>query len=191
MGPLVVGKRDFEPSEFANLRVAIPGADTVAAHLTHGLLPAFKEVVYCRYDQVLDLIENDEVECGVIIHETRFTYIEKGFQLVADLGEIWERKIDAPLPLGVLVARRDLGEELIDQATHILRASLRYAYERSEQAMEYVLKHSIEKDLDVVYDHIQTYVNEETMSMSDEGSKALQTLNELMQKSEETLSIRY
>lgn len=184
MGPLLVAKRDYSPSEYKDLKVAIPGEDTVANLLTKAFLPPFKEVKFCRYDQILDLVENDEVDCGVIIHETRFTYIEKGFQLLNDLGELWEARYKLPLPLGVLVAKTALGPVKIDEIVHIIRASIRFSYECPDKAMEYILKHSQEKDLDVVYDHIQLYVNEESMSLSDAGQKALETLQQLSRQRE-------
>jgi 1,4-dihydroxy-6-naphthoate synthase len=189
VGPLLVAKRDYSPSELQNLKVAIPGKNTVANLLAIGLLPPFKETTYCRYEQVLDLIENDEVDCGVIIHETRFTYVEKGFQLVSDLGELWEARFNLPLPLGVLVAKTSLGQERIDEIIHIIRASIRFSYECPEKAMDYILEHSQEKDLDVVYEHIQTYVNEESMCVSQNGMKALEALRQLKEKNVSTHSI--
>ena len=146
------------------------------------LLPEIQNIHFCTYEQVSRLLRDDIVDAGLIIHETRFTFNRDGFHEVVDLGELWEQNYSLPLPLGGIIAKRSLGQEILNDITHALQASLEHALEDPKTAQKYILEHSIEKDPEVVKRHIDLYVNEETRHLSSEGCAAIEKLFELGRK---------
>ncbi|MCH9627978.1 MAG: 1,4-dihydroxy-6-naphtoate synthase [Chlamydiales bacterium] len=179
-GPKIISKTPFSLDALPSKRIAIPGKETTAHHLLNKLAPAPQEKHFCLYHEVMDLIERDVVECGVIIHETRFTFAQKGFSEVIDLGEEWHRRFELPLPLGGLAVRRDYPYK--EQLLKKLRASLAFAQSTPDASRSFILQHSQEKDPQVVEKHIATYVNAETEDLSPLGIKAIETLTGLCLK---------
>jgi 1,4-dihydroxy-6-naphthoate synthase len=146
-------------------RIAIPGERTTAALLLR-LLGRF-ETVAMRFDQIEDAVLRGDADCGVLIHEGRFTYEAKGLTLLADLGSAWEQRMQCPLPLAGIAIRRDLAPTLgpiVDQA---LRASVAHAFEHPEASREYVAAHAQEMAPDVQARHIQLYVNQYTLALDE------------------------
>jgi len=132
-----------------------------------------------RFDRIVDAVTRGEADAGLIIHESRFTYEKAGLVLVEDLGAWWERETGLPIPLGAILARRDLSiddEELL-QST--IRASLAFARANEAAVAPYVREHATEMDEDVMRAHIALYVNEFTDDIGDEGIKAVHQLFEL------------
>ncbi len=179
-GPKIISKIPFSLEELSDKRIAIPGKETTAHFLLNQLAPSPREKHFCLYHEVLDLIESGEVDCGVIIHETRFTFAQKGFSEVIDLGEEWHRRFELPLPLGGLAVRRDYPYK--NQLLKKLRASLAFAHSSPDASRTFILQHSQEKDPKVVQQHISTYVNTETEYLSPIGIKAIETLTGLCLK---------
>ena len=124
VGPLVVAREPMPLAEAARGRVAIPGRETTAFRLLRLAAPALGEVVELRYDQILGAVERGEVDAGLIIHESRFTYADHGLSKVADLGDWWERETGLPVPLAGICARADLDAALVAAAERAIRASV-------------------------------------------------------------------
>jgi 1,4-dihydroxy-6-naphthoate synthase len=162
VGPIVVA---LGPRAVSG-RVAIPGARTTAALLLN-LLGKFENVPL-RFDRIEQAVLNGEVDCGVLIHEGRFTYRAKGLTLLADLGEVWAEHMKTPLPLAAIAIRRDLAARgsALDGA---LRSSVEYAFAHPDASRDYVAAHAQEMDPSVVADHIHLYVNDYTLAL-DEGA---------------------
>ena len=176
VGPLLVAREAASLAEAAAGRVAVPGLDTTAFLLLGQAAPSLGEVVELRYDRILDAVSDGEVDAGLIIHESRFTYRERGLVRVADLGEWWERATGLPVPLAVIAARADLDRELIELAERSLRASVEYAFAHPEASRGYVRAHAQELSDDVCDRHIALYVNEFSSDLGDDGVRAVEAL---------------
>jgi len=135
VGPLVVAREKRSLEETARGRIAVPGRETTAFALLRLAAPALGEVVELRYDRILDAVVAAEVDAGLIIHESRFTYREHGLVSVADLGEWWEAETGLPVPLAGIFARRDLDRELVDEAAGRARVTLVTAYDLSKKKL--------------------------------------------------------
>jgi 1,4-dihydroxy-6-naphthoate synthase len=159
VGPLVVAR---SPREIGG-RIAIPGARTTGALLLR-LLGRFDTVVM-RFDQIADAVARGEVDCGVLIHEGRFTYQAKGLVQLADLGAVWEERMQCPLPLAGIAIRRDLAPHLADVVDQALRASVEHAFAHPDASRDYVAAHAQELAPDVQARHIRLYVNQYTLAL--------------------------
>lgn len=129
-----------------------------------------------RYDRIMPAVARGEVDAGLIIHESRFTYHLYGLQKVLDLGEWWEEETGLPLPLGAILARRDLGTETIRTIDRAVRTSLEYAYAHPEETVAYIKQHAQELQDEVIWAHIHTYVNEFSLDVGPEGEAAVAEL---------------
>lgn len=176
-GPKIIAKTPLSPKELPKKRIAIPGKETTAHLLLEKLLPPIEDKYFCLYNEVADLIAQDVVDCGLIIHETRFTFSSLGLFEILDLGELWHERFQSPLPLGCLAIHRDYPDK--ENVLHTLQDSLAYAYAHPDASRHFILKHSQEKNPVVVKRHIETYVNEETAFLSKNGFKAIETLTGL------------
>jgi 5,8-dihydroxy-2-naphthoate synthase len=169
VGPLVVA-RDLAD---AYGRVAIPGRDTTAFLLLRLAWPELGEIVELRYDRILEAVARGDVDAGLIIHESRFTYAEHGLVAVADLGDWWEEETGLPVPLAGIYARADVDPEPVERA---LRASVEYAFAHPEASREYVREHSHELSEDVCRAHIDLYVNSYSIDLGEPGLAAIERL---------------
>ena len=161
VGPIIVGK---SPRQVGG-RVAIPGERTTAALLLRQL--GQFETVVMRFDQIEEAILAGDVDCGVLIHEGRFTFESKGLTLLADLGSIWEQRMQCPLPLAAIAIRRDLAPTLAASMDRALRASVDYAFAHPDASRDYVAAHAQEMDPEVSKRHIQLYVNAYTRALDE------------------------
>ena len=173
-GPLLVAARKISPESFAGLTVAIPGKYTTAAMLLKLFAPDWKKIVVMRFDNIMPAILSGAVDCGVIIHESRFTYREKGLQLVIDLGEWWEKTSGHPIPLGGIVARRALGGDAILNIEGAVQKSISWARRNSRSCWPYIKQYAQELDDAVVNAHIDLYVNAFSDNLGDEGLAAVE-----------------
>jgi 1,4-dihydroxy-6-naphthoate synthase len=176
VGPLVVAREAASLAQAAGARIAVPGLDTTAFLLLRLAAPELGEVVEIRYDRILDAVATGEVDAGLIIHESRFTYQDHGLVRVADLGEWWEGETGLPVPLAVIGARADLEPELATAAEATLRASVEHAFAHPEASRAYVRAHSQELSDAVCDQHIALYVNEFSIDLGDEGLHAVELL---------------
>jgi 1,4-dihydroxy-6-naphthoate synthase len=176
VGPLVAAREPLNLEDCRDLAVAVPGRFTTANLLLelHGAFQgARKEMVF---DQVMAAVASGECPCGVIIHEGRFTYREKGLHKVLDLGEWWEESYETPLPLGVIVARRALGRERLAALETAIRRSLRHARDNPASCRDFVRRHAQEMDEDVIARHIATFVTEFSLELGPAGEAAVSML---------------
>lgn len=173
-GPLVVARPGLK--DLATARVAIPGRMTTAALLVRLYAGELKNVVQMPFDRILEATRTGEVDAGVIIHESRFTYQQFGLQKVVDLGEWWESTTGHPIPLGGIAARRSLGPELLTRIDAALRGSVEYAHDHPEAVRDYVAAHAQEMARDVMESHIALYVNQHTLDYGSDGERAIADL---------------
>jgi 1,4-dihydroxy-6-naphthoate synthase len=172
-GPLLVAGRQIAPDAFAGLTVAIPGKYTTAAMLLNLYAPAWKNIVIMRFDDIMPAIESGKVDCGVIIHESRFTYKGRGLELIVDLGAWWEMISGHPIPLGGIVARRSLGSDLIVKIDRAVKASVLWAHQNSHLCRSYIKEYARELDDSVINEHIGLYVNTFSEDLGEEGLAAV------------------
>jgi 1,4-dihydroxy-6-naphthoate synthase len=176
VGPLVVAREPASLEEAAAGRIAVPGRETTAFLLLRLAAPSLGEAIALRYDRILDAVVAGEVEAGLIIHESRFTYGEHGLVAVADLGEWWEGETGLPVPLAGIFARNDLEPEIVDEAQAAIRASVEYAFAHPEASRDYVRSLSKEMSDEVCAAHVALYVNEHSIDIGDEGLTAIDRL---------------
>lgn len=174
-GPKIIAKEPFLLSELSNKRILVPGLDTTAYLLLRTLCPEPKEIGVCRYDEIAPKLMAGSADCGLIIHETRFCFEQLGFVEICDLGDIFKNKFNCPIPLAVIVAKKEAYKE----AALALKASIRYAFDHPESSQDYVQSMSQEKNIQIIRQHIQTYVTNDTLQISEEGMRAIHTLFEL------------
>jgi len=175
-GPIVIAKEAFQPDALSGKRVAIPGELTTAALLLRLHSPDLSNFVVMPFHEIMPACESGSVDAGVIIHESRFTYPEYGLSKVIDLGEWWEETTDRPIPLGGILARRDLGIERINRIDASLKASVDYAYANPDVVKPYIREHAQEMDESVMQQHIDLYVNEYSVDYGSDGEAAIEDL---------------
>lgn len=160
--------------------VAIPGELTTATLLLRIFAPADLQLRSYRFDQIMPAIASGEVDAGVVIHESRFTYTKLGLSKLADLGELWEQKTGLPLALGLIAARSDAPREAMSALEAALGASIEHAQQHPEHSREFVRKHAQEMDPAVCAAHIALYVNEFSTDLNTarngEGIRAVEAL---------------
>jgi 1,4-dihydroxy-6-naphthoate synthase len=176
VGPLVVAREAGSLEHAAAGRIAVPGRETTAFLLLRLAAPSLGEVVELRYDRILDAVVTGEVDAGLIIHESRFTYRDHGLVSVADLGQWWEGETGLPVPLAGIFARSDLEPEVSEQAEAAIRASVEYAFGHPDASREYVRSLAQEMSDDVCAAHIGLYVNEHSVDVGNEGLTAIDRL---------------
>jgi 1,4-dihydroxy-6-naphthoate synthase len=178
-GPLLVARPAASPplfADFARRRIAIPGERTTASMLLQLALGARPKTVQMRFDRIIDAVANGEVDAGLIIHESRFTYREAGLIAIADLGEWWENMTLLPIPLGAVVARGDVDPEQARIVAEAIRRSLAFARANESAVMPYVREHAAEMSDDVMRAHIDLYVNDFTEDLGETGREAVRAL---------------
>ena len=172
-GPLLVKRKGFT-GELR--RVAVPGEYTTANALVSGLFPLIEERVPMLFSEIAEAVERGDYDGGVLIHEGRFVYERRNLELVADLGVEWERLTDLPLPLGGIVVRRELGVEVKERVERVLRRSIEYAFANPMASRDYVKAHARELEDDVIDKHIALFVNDFSLSLGEQGRKAISYL---------------
>ncbi len=176
VGPLLVAKKQYAPEEISNLRIAIPGAKTTANLLLTLAYPLAMQKTEVVFSDIEAMVVNGVYDAGLIIHESRFTYQQKGLVKLLDLGDWWEQSAGAAIPLGGIVARRSLGAELCGVVDGIIKESLQYSWQRYPDLAPFVTANAQEMEEDVMRKHIQLYVNDYTADLGDTGRNAINTL---------------
>jgi 1,4-dihydroxy-6-naphthoate synthase len=177
-GPLVVSRAPFDAGDLAGRVVAIPGRLTTAALLVRLFAPGLADshIVVMPFHEIMPAVCRGDVDAGVIIHESRFTYQRHGLVQIVDLGEWWERETRQAIPLGGIAMRRDLGDALIRRTERTLTASVDYAHAHPEHVWPTVRRHAQEMEDDVMRQHIELYVNDFTRNCGGEGEAAIRFL---------------
>jgi 1,4-dihydroxy-6-naphthoate synthase len=183
-GPLLVSKEiRNEKSEIKNWKIAIPGSHTTANLLFSIFFPEAKNKIEMIFSEIEDAVLSGKADAGVIIHENRFTYQQKGLKKIADLGELWEKKTNQPIPLGGIVVKRNLASEVQQKINRVLRRSVEYAFANPDSSYDYVKSHAQEMDEEVRKKHIALYVNDFSIELGPDGRAAIATL---FQKAEQS-----
>jgi 1,4-dihydroxy-6-naphthoate synthase len=177
-GPLLISRRAISPDEAAAgaLRIAIPGKFTTANCLLGLAFPNAQDKTELVFSEIEPALLNDQYDAGLIIHENRFTYAAKGLKKIVDLGEFWESETGAPIPLGGIVTRRSLPDEVKQKVNRILRRSVEYAFAYRDASLPFVREHAQEMSEEVMYRHIDLYVNEFSVDLGAEGRRAVELL---------------
>ena len=176
VGPLVVAREAMSLPEAAASRIAVPGYETTAFLLLRLAVVALGDVVELRYDRIVDEVARGEVDAGLIIHESRFTYADRGLVAVADLGDWWEAETGLPVPLAGICAGAELDDGTIAQVERAIRSSVEYAFASPAASREYVRAHAQELSRAVCDAHIRLYVNRFTVDLGEEGLRAIDAL---------------
>jgi 1,4-dihydroxy-6-naphthoate synthase len=177
-GPLLISKNPISPdaSEINRLRIGIPGETTTANLLLSMAFPEAKNKVVMLFSEIEEAVLSGKIDAGLIIHENRFTYHERGLYKIIDLGEYWEKRTGLPIPLGCIVVKRSLPENQKKAIGKSIRNSVEFAFANREGSMHYVAEHAQEMSQDVMKQHIALYVNEYSISLGEKGRSAIERL---------------
>ncbi|MGK2905029.1 MAG: menaquinone biosynthesis family protein [Desulfuromonadales bacterium] len=195
-GPLVIAPSMAGMKSLRGKRIAVPGKLTTANLLLQLYGTGYDDLLVMPFDQVIPALKRGDAEAGVIIHESRFTYQLAGFHEVLDLGAWWEEESGLPIPLGGILARRELGVKTVQDVDRAIQASLGYARQHPQEPRAYIKDHAQELDDQVIDAHINLYVNNFSLELGDDGVAAVRTLlaraeqRGLIPKSKEPLFIR-
>lgn len=181
VGPLLISKtRNNEPWVLENKTIAIPGVNTTAHMLFSLAYPNAKNKIFKVFHEIEDAVLNEEVDAGVIIHENRFTYQQRGLKKIIDLGEYWEETIKVPIPLGGIVVHNRVDAKVSLQIDQLIQRSATYAFEHYQTELSaYIKYHAQEMSEVVMRQHIDLYVNDYSKYLGKDGRKAVMTLMEV------------
>jgi 1,4-dihydroxy-6-naphthoate synthase len=181
VGPLLISKTAYTPEEVhrqSGLSVGIPGTYTTANFLLGFAFPELQHKKELVFSAIEESLLKEELDLGVIIHENRFTYVQKGLHKVMDLGDYWEQETGMPIPLGGIVINRNIDIETQQTVNRLIRKSVEYAFEHPEASSDFVRHHAQELDESVRKQHIELYVNKYSIDLGDLGKKAIQVFFE-------------
>jgi 1,4-dihydroxy-6-naphthoate synthase len=179
-GPMLISKRLITSDEVASgtLRIAIPGKYTTANFLLGLAFPAARHKTELLFSEIEGAVLAGRFDAGLIIHENRFTYADRGLKKIVDLGEFWERETGSPIPLGGIVIRRSLPDAVKQTVNRLVRRSVEYAFAHRTASLPYVREHAQEMRESVMYQHIDLYVNEYSVDLGVDGRRAVELLFE-------------
>ena len=175
-GPVLIAKRPLSGDQVRECTIVLPGRWTTAHLLFRLWAPDADQRLFAPYDQIFDMLASGQADCGVIIHESRFTFEQAGFSPIVDLGSWWEEKTGLPIPLGGIAAKKELGQPLIDQIDAVIKTSIQRAMDCPELTLPYIREHAQEVDETVLAAHIQTFVNPFSLDRGEQGRQALAAL---------------
>lgn len=175
-GPLLIGRKTLRDEDVIKARIAIPGKFTTASLLLGIAWPEARNLHEYLFSDIVRAILEGEVDAGLIIHETRFTYAGKGLVKIADMGESWNRLTGLPVPLGFIVINRKIQHDIALKFSRILRRSIEYAHEHPDELNDFVTSNAREMEASVISKHIGLYVNDFTLSLGQAGRKAVSEL---------------
>jgi 1,4-dihydroxy-6-naphthoate synthase len=176
VGPLLIAKRMVDVPAVNHSTIAIPGENTTANFLLSFAFPEAQNKIPQLFSGIEDAVLEGRTDLGVIIHENRFTYQQKGLIKVCDLGEIWEQRNHAPIPLACIAARKSLPADTRWKVASLIRKSLEFAFDRYPEITDYTRNHAQAMDEEVMRKHIELYVNNYSLDLGDEGRKAIEIL---------------
>lgn len=172
-GPLLIAKNLISKEDLTHKNIAIPGKYTTANFLLSLAFPYAQQKQPVLFSEIEKQVLENKVDAGLIIHENRFTYHEKGLVKIIDLGEWWESTTGLPIPLGGIVVKRNLPSELQQKINRVLRRSVEYAFAHPEVSLPYVKQHAQEMDVAVMQQHINLYVNVFSVDLGEKGKAAI------------------
>ena len=186
VGPLLICKDerflDQETLESSNPSIAIPGVLTTANFLLGIAYPNLQNKVLKVFSDIESALLNNQVDLGLIIHENRFTYADKGLHKIVDLGNFWETKTGCAIPLGGIVVNRNLDQDIQVKLNRVLRKSVEFAFANPKSGLDFIREHAQEMEEAVMYKHIELYVNQYSLDLGVEGRKAIDILFKLAEE---------
>ena len=177
-GPILIAKKNFHPEEVDDLNIAIPGKYTTANFLLSLAFPAASKKTELVFSEIENAVMTGKFDAGLIIHENRFTYEEKGLKKIIDLGEYWESQTQMPIPLGGIVIQRNLPDDLKKKVNRLIRKSVEFAFAHPSSSGSFVAQHAQEMSEAVRKKHIDLYVNEFSIELGSKGRAAVNLLFE-------------
>ncbi|MGN6395732.1 MAG: menaquinone biosynthesis family protein [Mucilaginibacter sp.] len=182
VGPLLICKGD--PGELykqlsishSPLIIGIPGKYTTANFLLGTAFPNAENKIELVFSEIEDAVLDGRIDIGLIIHENRFTYQDKGLKKIIDLGDYWEKQTGCAIPLGGIVANRKLPSDIQHKINRVIRRSVEFAFENPKSGLEFIRSHAQEMSEEVMYKHIGLYVNQYSVDLGAEGKKAIKLL---------------
>jgi 1,4-dihydroxy-6-naphthoate synthase len=172
-GPILISRKKYDLKDIDELSIAIPGKYTTANSLFSIAFPNAKNKKEVLFSEIEDAILKSRVDAGVIIHESRFTYKEKGLVKIIDLGEYWESEMKLPVPLGGIAIKRNIPEVMKQKINALVKKSVAFAFQNPGSSKDYVKKHAQEMDDKVINEHIRLYVNNFSLDLGNEGKNAI------------------
>ena len=181
VGPLLItdSPNEITDEEINQASIALPGIHTTANLLFSFAYPGATDKQFMIFSAIEDALINKETDLGVIIHENRFTYQEKGLYKVKDLGEYWYEKMELPIPLGGIAINQSIKRSVALKVNELIRQSLEYAGKNYPSIPEYVNQHSQEMSEEVMRQHIKLYVNKYSLDLGDDGKLAIENLHQV------------
>lgn len=187
VGPMLISKRDISveslKEQAKNLKVGIPGKYTTANFLLGIAFPELQNKTELVFSEIEANLLYDQIDLGLIIHENRFTYQDKGLKKVVDLGDFWEKETGAAIPLGGIMVKRSIPQEIQLKVNRLIKKSVEFAFEHPRSGVAFIRQHAQEMSEEVMYKHIDLYVNKYSIELGEDGRKAVQTLFEKARQS--------
>ena len=178
VGPMLISKFEYSISDINNAKykIGIPGKYTTANFLIGLALPEATNKQEMIFSEIEDALLDEKIDVGLIIHENRFTYQNKGLKKIIDLGDYWEKQTSCAIPLGGIVANRKLPLDVQHKLNRVLRKSVEFAFANPKSGLEFIRSHAQEMSEEVMYKHIDLYVNKYSVDLGEEGRKAIDLL---------------
>jgi 1,4-dihydroxy-6-naphthoate synthase len=177
-GPILVAREPMDPKSIGDKVIAIPGSHTTAAMLLR-LYVGDPPIIEVAFDKIPQAVLDGQAHLGLLIHEGQITHRDMGLHKVLDMGQLWQAETALPLPLGINVVRRDLGEDVHRRLSQALRDSIAYAHAHTDEALEYAMRYGRGIDKETCRRFVLMYVNDYTVRLGDDGRAALTRLYEL------------
>jgi len=181
-GPLFISRQEFAKDKINELRIGIPGEWTTANFLLKYFAPDAKNINTYLFSDIERGINAGDIDAGVIIHENRFTYKQRGFHLIQDLGQYWENKTNHPIPLGGIVIKKSLSPIIKQDINQLIRQSIEYAWKKDSLISGFIAQNATEMDPKIMEEHIRLYVNDFSLNLGYDGLKAVQHLFHTLNK---------
>jgi 1,4-dihydroxy-6-naphthoate synthase len=179
-GPLLISKKPISPANIDQCIIAIPGQNTTAHFLFQYAFPKAINKKFIIFSNIEDALIKDEFDAGVIIHESRFTYQNKGLRLIEDLGLHWNKNLNLPIPLGLILIKKDIDLQIQHEVIRTIRSSINFANSEPDSLQNYIQSHAQEMELEVIQQHIQLYVNKYSYDLGIDGNQAIKKLFEII-----------
>ncbi|NND05585.1 MAG: 1,4-dihydroxy-6-naphthoate synthase, partial [Saprospiraceae bacterium] len=175
-GPLLIAKQEMDVPSLHEKSIAIPGEKTTANFLLNYYLRDDVDKIILPFDQIEDAVLSGDVDAGVIIHENRFTYAQRGLIALQDLGSHWELTTGSPIPLGGIIGKRTIENATLKRVDELIKASLSYAHQHRSEILPFIRSHAQEMEESVIWQHVELYVNNFSAGLGVEGRDAINTL---------------
>ena len=179
VGPLLIARRDISADDLRaspGFKIGIPGKYTTANFLLGLAFPMAVNKEVLVFSEIEQALLDEKIDIGLIIHENRFTYQDKGLKKIIDLGDYWEQQTGCAIPLGGIVASRSLPADVQHKINRVLRKSVEFAFTNPKSGVDFIRRHAQEMSEEVMYKHIELYVNQYSADLGPEGRKAIKLL---------------